>query len=103
MQDNRAYPFTTSITFRAPCIFRYKVDNQEPIEDYYTTNDLITVQSMNGIRMWVSNINAIKIQVLANSRTHDLEVGKAGQVVVQDIKWVREPDGTYKIAVIDVD
>ena len=40
--------------------------------------------------------------MLANSRTHDLEVGKAGQVVVQDIKWVREPDGTYKIAVIEI-
>ncbi|MBO5236334.1 MAG: helix-turn-helix domain-containing protein [Spirochaetaceae bacterium] len=103
LQDNRAYPFTLNISFRSPCILRYRSDNNEAIEDYFLSGDLLTVQSSNGTRLWVSNINAIKIQVIAAGHTYDLEVGKAGKVVAQDIKWVRDTNGVYKLAVINVD
>ncbi|MBO5137620.1 MAG: helix-turn-helix domain-containing protein [Spirochaetaceae bacterium] len=103
LQDNRAYPFTINVTFRSACVFRYRTDNNDPIEDYFIAGDILTMQASNGIRMWVSNINAVKLQVLADSRTYDLEVGKAGKVTVQDIKWIRDSDGVYKLAVIGVD
>ncbi len=102
-EDNRAYPFTLNITVRAACVLRYRIDSREDIEDYYATGDLITIQASNGIRLWVSNINAIKIQVQAGLRSYELEIGKAGQVVAQDIKWLRGSDGTYRLAVIGLD
>ncbi|MBE6350217.1 MAG: hypothetical protein E7062_05655 [Spirochaetaceae bacterium] len=103
LEDNRAYPFTINVTFRSSCVFRYKTDNNTPVEDYYIGGSLLTMQASNGARIWVSNINAVKLQIIADSRTYDLEVGKAGQVVAQDIKWVREANGIYKLAVIELD
>ncbi len=103
LEDNRAYPFTINTTFRSACILRYRTDNNEPVEDYFVSGDILTTQSNNGTRIWVSNLNAIKMQVLAGGRSFDLEVGKAGKVSVQDIKWIRDSDGTYKLAVINVD
>lgn len=102
-EDNRAYPFTLNITVRAACMLRYRIDSKDVIENYYSTGDVITVQASNGIRLWVSNINAIKIQVQAGLRSYDLEIGKAGQVVAQDIKWIRDNSGTYRLVVIGLD
>lgn len=102
-EDNRAYPFTLNITVRAACMLRYRIDSKDPIEDYYAAGDLVTIQASNGIRLWVSNINAIKIQVQAGLRNYDLEIGKAGQVVAEDIKWIRDNDGTYRLVVIGLD
>ncbi len=102
-EDNRAYPFTLNITVRAACMLRYRIDSREDIENYYAAGDLITIQASNGIRLWVSNINAIKIQVQAGLRNYDLEIGKAGQVVAEDIKWIRDNSGTYRLVVIGLD
>jgi len=102
-EDNRAYPFTTTITVRAACMIRHRIDSKEEIEDYYTAGDQITLQSNNGVRLWISNINAVKLQVQAGLRNYDLEMGKAGQVVVEDIKWVREAPNVYKLVVIGLD
>lgn len=102
-EDNRAYPFTTTLTVRAACMIRYRIDSREPIEDYYVTGDQITIQANNGIRLWISNINAVKIQVQAGLQHYDLEIGKAGQVVAEDIKWIREAPGAYKLVVVGLD
>lgn len=102
-EDNRAYPFTTTITVRAACMIRYRIDSKEEVEDYYTAGDMLTIQSNNGVRLWLSNINAAKIQVQAGLKHYDLEMGKAGQVVAEDIKWVREAPGAYKLVVIGLD
>ena len=103
LEDNRAYPFTVNVSFRGACIFRHRVDNKEVIEDYYTNGDNFPITANNGIRLWMSNINAIKIQVIANSKTFDLEVGKAGQVKVEDIKWVKDGEGKYRLVVMELD
>ena len=57
----------------------------------------------NGIRLWISNGNAVKLQVVANSKTYDLAVPRAGEVIAQDIKWIKDTDGRYKIVVVDID
>ncbi len=101
--DNRAYPFTVNIVFRGPCVFRYRSDSKDVVDGYYKSGDTISVSNNNGFRLWASNINAMKIQVLAGLNTYDLEIGKAGEVVVEDIKWVRDNDGMYRIIVDNVD
>lgn len=99
----RAYPFTLNITFRGPCLFRTQADNKDIIEDYFTSGDLQTITANNGIRVWMSNANALKMQVIGDGKTFDLDVGRPGQVLVQDIKWVKDVDGRFKLMVLLVD
>ena len=51
----------------------------------------------------MSNVNAMKVQIIANAKTYDLEVGKAGQVQAEDVKWVKDSDGKYRLVVTELD
>ncbi len=108
-EDNRTYPFTIRITFRSPCVFRYLIDpdrtvrRNTTVENYYRNGDSMTLSPNDGVRIWTSNINAMRIQVVANTSSYDLEVGKAGQVGVEDIKWVRSGDRKYSLVVQELD
>jgi cytoskeletal protein RodZ len=103
LQDNRAYPFTLNVSFRGACIYRYQKDNDNSVEDYYTRGDIVTITASNGVRVWMSNGNAAKVQIVADGKTYDIELGNPGEVLVKDIKWIKDPDGTYKIVVNDLD
>ncbi len=103
LEDTRAYPFTVNITFRGPCLFRMRSDNGEPEEGYYRSGEIVNVTSQNGLRIWASNINTMKIQVIAAQRSYDLEIGKAGAVKVEDIRWRRDKDGRYRLVVEELD
>lgn len=101
--SNTPYPFTLSVAFRSSCLFRYASDKKDRIEDYFTSGDSLNITSNNAIRVWMSNANALSIQVIGGSNSQKLEVGRAGQVLVQDIKWVKGEDGKYKLVVLEVD
>ena len=51
----------------------------------------------------MSNSNTVKFSIIADSKNYDLEIGKAGHVLVEDIKWIKDTDGRYKLAVIELD
>ena len=101
--DTRAYPFTVNATFRGGCLFRYRPDRKETVEDYFANGDTLSMTASNGIRVWISNGNAVKLQVVANSKTYDLAVPRAGEVIAQDIKWIKDTDGRYKVVIVDID
>ena len=103
LEDNRAYPFTINGSFRGSCVFRYKIDRHDSVESYFTNGEVVTMTANNGIRLWMSNCNTVKFTITADSRNYDLEIGKAGQVLVEDIKWIKDTDGKYKIVVIELD
>ena len=103
LEDNRAYPFTINASFRGSCLFRDKVDNDNSVESYFTRGEVFTANPHNGIRLWISNSNAVKFTIVADSRTFDLDIGAAGQVLVEDIKWIKDSDGRYKLVVIELD
>lgn len=103
LEDTRAYPYTVNVTFRGACVFRYRVDRKETIEDYYENGDVVNITASNAMRFWMSNVNALKVQVIANAQTFDLEVGKAGQVQVEDIKWIKDGEGKYRLVVMELD
>ncbi len=102
-EDTRAYPFTLQVTFRGGCLFRWRPDRKEITEDYYESGETITMTASNGIRVWDSDGNTVKFQIIANGRTFDLSVGKAGEVQAMDIKWIKDTDGKYKVVVMDLD
>ena len=103
LEDNRAYPFTLNATFRGSCLFRDKVDNDNSVESYFPKGEVFTANPHNGIRLWISNSNAVKFTIVADSRTFDFDIGAAGQVLVEDIKWIKDSDGRYKLVVIELD
>ena len=103
LEDNRAYPFTINASFRGSCLFRDKVDNENSVESYFTRGEVFTATPHNGIRLWISNSNAVKFTIVADSKTFDLDIGAAGQVLVEDIKWIKDSDGRYKLVVIELD
>ncbi|MBQ8013189.1 MAG: helix-turn-helix domain-containing protein [Treponema sp.] len=103
LSDTRAYPFTINASFRGGCLFRYRSDRKETIEDYFASGDIVNMTASNGLRLWISNGNAVKLQVVANSKTYDLAVPRAGEVIAQDIKWIKDTDGRYKIVIVDLD
>ena len=102
-EDNRAYPFTLNVTFRAGCLFRYRPDRKDTIEDYFGSGDVVTITASNMVRMWVSNGNLAKMQIIADGKTYDLAVSKAGEVIAEDIRWIKDTDGRYKVVVMSID
>ena len=103
LSDTRAYPFSINASFRASCTFRSTVDSGEISEAYYTSGEIVTMTPKNGVRLWISNGSAVRLQMIANGRSVNLDVASGGQVLVHDIKWIKDTDGLYKIVVIDVD
>lgn len=103
LEDNRAYPFTLNASFRGPCLFRDKVDNANSVETYFNRGEVFTATAKNGIRLWISNNNIVKKTIIADSRSFDLDIGVAGQIRVEDIKWIKDTDGKYKLVVIELD
>lgn len=103
LTDGRAYPFTVNATFRGSCVFRSIVDNADSSEEYYKSGDVVSMTPQNRVRLWISNSNAVKLQVLANGQIYNLETVKSGLVVVEDIKWIKDSDGQYKVVAIEVD
>jgi cytoskeletal protein RodZ len=101
--DSRAYPFTINASFRGGCLFRYRPDRKETVEDYFASGDIVNITASNGVRLWISNGNAAKLQIVANGKTYDLAVPKAGEVIAQDIKWIKDTDGRYKVVIVDID
>ncbi len=103
LEDNRAYPFTVNASFRGACEFRYKIDKHDAIEAYYTSGEVVTITANNGVRLWMSNCNTVKFGIVADSKSYDIEIGRAGQVLAEDIKWIKDTDGKYKLVVIEID
>lgn len=99
LEDNRSYPFTVNALFRKPCVFRYEVDRKNSVENYYDNGDVINMSPNNKVRIWMSNGNTVKLQVIAASQSYELEIAKAGECVVEDIKWILSDDGKYKLVV----
>ncbi len=99
-----AYPVTMNATFRGYCLFRYEADRNPREERYYQKSELLTVQAQNGIRIWASNGNAVKLQVVGGGRTMDIELSRPGEVIVRDLKWIRDEDtGRFRFVVMDID
>ena len=72
-----------------------------PMSRYGTARHTATPH--NGIRLWISNNNTVKISIIADSKSYDLDIGTAGQVFVEDIKWIKDTDGKYKLVVVTLD
>jgi cytoskeletal protein RodZ len=98
------YPFTLESNFQGYCMFRWEIlmerDRRERNERYFQRSDVFNIQAQNGIRLWVSNAQAVKLQVIGGGRTVPVELGGPGEVVVADIRWVRDDDNRYRLVLL---
>ncbi|MDR2048568.1 MAG: helix-turn-helix domain-containing protein [Treponema sp.] len=95
--SSTAYPFTLQAQFQGYCMFRWEIDRRDRSERYFSRTDEINVQAQNGIRLWVSNAAAVRLQVIGAGRTVPLEIGTAGEVVVVDLRWLKDEDGRFRL------
>jgi cytoskeletal protein RodZ len=99
-----AYPFTLQLAFQGYCMFRWQIlfepERQTRNEQYFQRSAELSIQAQNGVRIWASNAAAAKLQVIGGGRTVPLELGGAGEVVVVDVRWVRDEDNRYRLVLI---
>jgi cytoskeletal protein RodZ len=98
-----AYPFTLQAVFQGYCLFRWEIDRRDRNEQYRQRSDELHIQARDGIRVWVSNAQAVKLQVIGGGRTVPLELGGAGEVVVADLRWVRDEDNHRRLVFTRLD
>jgi transcriptional regulator with XRE-family HTH domain len=94
-----AYPFTLQAVFQGYCLFRWEIlferDRPGRNEQYFQNSNELTIQAQNGIRLGLSNANAVRLQVIGGGRTVPLEAGGPGEVVVADLRWIRDEENRY--------
>jgi cytoskeletal protein RodZ len=102
-----SYPFTLQASFQGYCMFRWEIlaerDKRGRNERYFQRSDEMSIQAQNGVRLWVSNAAAVKIQVIGGGRTVPLDIGGSGEVVVADVRWVRDEDGRFRLGLFRLD
>jgi transcriptional regulator with XRE-family HTH domain len=104
LSSTDAFPFTLQAVFQGYCLFRHEIlferDKQGRNEQYYQRSDEINITAMNGIRLGISNAQAVKLQVIGAGRTVPFEAGGAGEVVAADLRWLRDDENRYRLALI---
>ena len=99
-----AYPFTLQSSFLGYCMFRWEIlrerDRRVRTEQYFQRADELNIQAQNGIRIWTSNAQAAKLSVIGGGRTVPVELGAAGEVVVAEIRWVRDEDNRFRLILV---
>ncbi|MDR3019985.1 MAG: helix-turn-helix domain-containing protein [Treponema sp.] len=99
-----AYPFTLQSNFQGYCMFRWEVlnerDRRERNQRYFHRAEDLNIQAQNGIRIWTSNAQAGRFQVIGGGRAIPVEIGAAGEVVVADIRWVRDENNLFRLVLI---
>ena len=104
LSSSGAFPFTLQAVFQGYCLFRYEVlferDRQGRNEQYYQRSDELSIYAQNGIRLGISNAQAVKLQVIGAGRTVPLEAGGAGEVVAADLRWVRDDESHYRLVLL---
>ncbi len=89
--------YTLDIAFRDFCLFRYKVDSQDPLEAYYGDGENFRLDVGRTVTLWSSNAGALYAKIGGN----ELAVGRRGEVVVNQIRWVlNEESGAFDLTVV---
>jgi transcriptional regulator with XRE-family HTH domain len=99
-----AYPFTLQSVFQGYCMFRWEILNERDRpgrnQNYFQRSDELNIQAQNGIRIWTSNAQSARFQITGGGRSYPIEIGAAGEIVVADIRWVRDDNNQYRLMLV---
>jgi cytoskeleton protein RodZ len=89
--------FTLDVAFRDFCLFRYKVDSQDSLEAYYADGDNFRLDVGRNVTIWASNAGALYAKIGGE----ELSLGRRGEVVVSQIRWVaNEETGAFDLTIV---
>ena len=96
------HPFTLQADFTGGNMFRWEVlfEAARPgrNERFFQRLDELTIPNMhNGVRIWTSNAQSARFQVIGGGRVVPVEIGGPGEVVVADIRWVLGADNIFRL------
>ena len=95
--STNTYPFTLEILFQNYCMFRWELDRRDRTERYFSRGERLTIPVQNTIRLWSSNATALTVELNGAGRTVNLNLGNPGEVVVIDLRWLRDNDGRFRL------
>ena len=100
-----AFPFSLQAQFQGGNMFRWQVLAQpgraERYERFFQRGDEQLISHVhNGVRIWTSNAQAARFNVIGGGRTVPVEIGNPGEVVVADILWVHGADNVLHLTVV---
>jgi len=102
-----AFPFTLQAVFQDFCLFRYEIlfepARQGQNEHFYQRTQELSITAQNGIRLGISNARAVRLQVVGGGHTVPFEAGGPGEIVVADLRWIRDPDNRFRLVLIRLD
>jgi len=102
---SNAFPFTLQAVFQGYCMFRWEIlresDRTGRNQNYFQRSDELNIPVQNyGVRIWASNAQAVKFQVIGGGRAYPVEIGAAGEIVVVDICWVLDENRQYRLMLV---
>jgi len=101
------HPFTLQINFQGFTMFRWEIlhelDRRGTNQRFFQHNETLEIQAQNGIRIWSSNATAARFQLFGGGRTFPVEIGATGEVVVTEVRWIRDEDGRFRVVVIQLE
>ena len=89
-------PFILDITVQGFCLVRYKVDNQDIREKYYSNGDSIRLNAGENIVLWLSNAGALAAKI----QNKDVPFGRKGEVFTGYISWVAIDEQTQALMLV---
>ena len=99
-----AYPFTLQVSFQGYCMFRWEIlnerDRRGTNQRYFQRAEQLDIQAQNGIRIWASNAQAARFQIIGGGRTFPVDLGSPGEVVVADFRWVRDEENRFRLVLM---
>ena len=102
-----AMPFILQAHFQNYCFFRYEIlfepNRAGRNEQYFQRSQEISINAQNGIRLGISNAQAVRMQVIVSGRTYQVETGGAGEVVAADLRWLRDEDNRFSLVLLKLE
>jgi cytoskeleton protein RodZ len=86
-----------SVDIAAPALFRYKADNNQEIEKYYSENSKNAISANDNVVLWSSNAGNITLNFHTFNKT--VKLGDAGEIVIKLLKWKQNSSGEYELEI----
>jgi cytoskeletal protein RodZ len=80
--------FVVDVRFEGYTLFRYEVDSEPRVEQYFQQGENLRVSAQEQIKLWASNAASVRLRVAGR----DVVLGEAGEVTAGLIAWVPDEE-----------
>ena len=80
--------FVVEVRFQGNALFRYQVDDDPRVEQYFQTGGVVRTSAQREFKFWVSNAASARLRVAGQ----DISLGGPGAVTAGLVAWVPDPE-----------